>query len=88
MKIIQLELHTITELDHSRIMFVDMDGNVILDTQYNNMNEEVDENGILYTINNFDVSKLGTNHSMNGNSMVYLQKKMFPYLHLLQINLS
>ena len=46
-------------------MFVDMDGNVILDTQYNNMNEEVDENGILYTINNFDVSKLGTNHSMN-----------------------
>lgn len=67
LKLIQLELHTITELDHSRIMFVDMDGNVILDTQYNNMNEEVDENGILYTINNFDVSKLGTNHSMNGN---------------------
>ena len=47
LKLIQLELHTITELDHSRIMFVDMDGNVILDTQYNNMNEEVDENGIL-----------------------------------------
>ena len=60
LKLIQLELHTITELDHSRIMFVDMDGNVILDTQYNNMNEEVDENGFAHITqrNKFTVGEM------------------------------
>ena len=67
LRIIELELNTIAELDHTRIMFINTDGNVILDTKYINVNEEIDDSGILYSISDFNINSLGSGHSVTGN---------------------
>ena len=67
LRIIELELNTIAELDHTRIMFINTDGNVILDTKYINVNDEVDDSGILYSISDFNINSLGSGHSVTGN---------------------
>lgn len=63
LRAIQIELKTISKLNESRIMFIDMSGNVILDTGYKgNLNDE----GILYRIPNFNLDNMGAAHSTIG----------------------
>lgn len=64
LRLIEKELNTISKLNDTRIMFVDTNGNVILDTQYS---ENADENGVLYTLPGFDYTSLGTKHSVTGS---------------------
>lgn len=72
LKLINLELKTISKLNESRIMFIDMSGNVILDTGYAN---GADENGVLYNIEDFNFDSLGAAHSTIGNFYGIFQEK-------------
>jgi len=67
LRIIELELNTIAKLADTRIMFIDTEGRVILDSQYTSTNEEINEDGILYTIDNFNIDTLGSGHSLKGD---------------------
>lgn len=65
---IERQLNTISKLSETRIMFIDTNGNVILDTNFVNTNEDdVYENNILYTIKHFNLNDLGTKHFMKGD---------------------
>lgn len=63
LRIIETELKSVSALSNTRIIFIDTDGHIILDTQYT---QPADENGYLYTIYNFDYSSLGTGHTLTG----------------------
>lgn len=64
LRIVELELDTISELNESRIMFIDTSGQVILDTDYNG---SPDINGVLYSVPEFNYDSLGASHSMTGD---------------------
>ena len=61
---IENSLRSVSKLNDSRIMFIDTTGNVILDTQYIGA---TDNNGVLYSLDDFDYSKVGTSHSVKGD---------------------
>lgn len=67
LRFIELELKTVSKLSDCRIMFIDTLGQVILDSQYTSTNEEINESGILYTINDFNLDSLGSEHCIKGN---------------------
>ncbi len=67
LRLIELELKTISKLSGSRIMFINTSGEVTLDSQYTSTNEEIHENSILYTINDFNLDSLGNEHCIKGN---------------------
>lgn len=50
-------------------MFIDTAGNIILDTAYA---QEHNTKDILYTIDGFDYTSLGTKHTQTGNFTVCL----------------
>lgn len=64
LRIVETELKTVSLLNNTRIMFIDTSGNVILDTGY-----QEDHTGmeILHTIEEFDYTSLGTNHTQSGD---------------------
>ena len=62
---IELDLNTISQLSNSRIMFIDVSGNVILDTNFTNIDNN-NNNGILYPIADFDYTLTGSKHSQIG----------------------
>ncbi len=64
LRVIETQLKTVSSLSNTRIIFIDPNGNVILDTQYNS---PADENGHLYTVTDFDYSNLGTSHTLTGD---------------------
>ncbi|MDO5402529.1 MAG: HAMP domain-containing sensor histidine kinase [Eubacteriales bacterium] len=66
-KIIQTELKTVAQLNQSRIMFIDSNGNVFLDTGSEKSLENNQEETFLYNIPDFDYSVLGNSHSSVGN---------------------
>lgn len=65
-KIIQTELKTVSQLNQSRIMFIDSSGNVILDTE-SEKSLSSSEDTFLYNIPDFDYSRLGNSHTMIGD---------------------
>lgn len=64
LKIIETQLKSVSSLSNTRIAFIDTNGHIILDTQYT---QPADENGYLYTINDFDYSSFGTSHTLTGD---------------------
>ena len=64
MPAIRTSLNIIAHLDDTRIMFVEPDGTVLLDTEYSG---KASEDGSLYEINDFDYSDLNGEHSYLGN---------------------
>lgn len=64
LRIVELELDTLSKLNESRIMFINPVGQVILDTGYDG---SPDINGVLYSVPEFDYDSLGSGHSMIGN---------------------
>lgn len=60
LRTVENELRVVSQLNNSRIMFVDIYGNVLLDTSFKG---DVGSSGILYSISEFDYSKFGTDHS-------------------------
>lgn len=68
LRVIETELFTIAELNQSRIMFIDPNGKVLLDTGYSKNSLKNPKDGIeLYTIEDFNYAALGTGHSTTGN---------------------
>lgn len=62
---IERELNTISLLNQSRIMFIDLSGNVILDTGYTrSTRSSSDDDTILYNIKALNYDELGSKHSM------------------------
>lgn len=66
-KIIQLELRTVSKLNQTRIMFIDSNGNVFLDTASEKTFDNDEELSFLYSIPEFDYSSLGSSHSSVGD---------------------
>ena len=64
LRIVETELRTVALLNDTRIMFIDTAGNIILDTAYA---QEHNTKDILYTIDGFDYTSLGTKHTQTGN---------------------
>ena len=64
LRIVETELRTVALLNDTRIMFIDTAGNIILDTAYA---QEHNTKDILYTINGFDYTSLGTKHTQTGD---------------------
>ena len=60
LRIVETELKTVALLHNTRIMFIDTSGNIILDTAYE---KEHNTKDVLYTIENFDYTSLGTKHT-------------------------
>ncbi|MBQ2472999.1 HAMP domain-containing sensor histidine kinase [Lachnospira multipara] len=58
---IELELATISKLDGTRIIFIEPNGTVVLDTEYDNSNSS--DSNVLYTVEGFDYSKLKGRHT-------------------------
>lgn len=66
-KVIQTELKTVALLNQSRIMFINSNGNVFLDTGSEKSLESTQEETFLYNIPDFDYSSLGNTHSSVGD---------------------
>ena len=64
LRIVETELRTVALLNDTRIMFIDTAGNIILDTAYA---QEHNTKDILYTIDGFDYTSLGTKHTQTGD---------------------
>lgn len=64
LRIVETELKTVALLNDTRIMFIDTSGNIILDTAYE---AEHITKEVLYTINDFDYTSLGTDHTQCGD---------------------
>ena len=64
LRIVETELRTVALLNDTRIMFIDTAGNIILDTAYA---QEHNTKDILYTIDGFDYTSLGTKHAQTGD---------------------
>lgn len=64
LRIVETELKTVAKLNKTRIMFIDTSGNIILDTAYEQDHNTKD---ILYTIEGFDYTSLGTKPIQTGN---------------------
>lgn len=65
------ELKTVARINDTRIMFIDTSGNVYLDTGFlGTANEE----GIYYTIENFNFDSLNTSDSIYGNFFNYFKE--------------
>ena len=76
LRTIESELETVSSLNNTRIMFINTDGGVILDTGYNDsaeflQNEEEislsDTEGVLYEINDFNMNDLGSKYYQSGD---------------------
>ena len=76
LRTIESELETVSSLNNTRIMFINTDGGVILDTGYNDsaeflQNEEFislsDTEGVLYEINDFNMNDLGSKYYQSGD---------------------
>ncbi|MBQ4283618.1 MAG: HAMP domain-containing protein [Lachnospira sp.] len=65
------ELRTVARINDTRIMFIDTSGNVYMDTDYmGTANEE----GIYYTIDNFNYDSLNTSDSIYGKFFNYFSE--------------
>ncbi len=65
LRIIERELSTIATLSHSRILFINPDGQVLLDTDYPASSYDK-ELSVLYTLSDFDYTSFGTSHAQTG----------------------
>lgn len=66
------QLKTVARIDDSRIMFIDLTGNVYLDTKAIG---STNNNGIIYTIDNFNFDALNTSTSIKGNFFGYFSEE-------------
>lgn len=68
LRLIERQLATVSALNQSRIMFIDLSGNVILDTGYTvGQRAASDDDPVLYTISTLNYDELGARHSVIGN---------------------
>ena len=87
LRTIESELETVSSLNNTRIMFINTDGGVILDTGYNDsaeflQNEEEislsDTEGVLYEINDFNMNDLGSRYYQSGDfHSIFTEKTIF-----------
>lgn len=66
------ELKAVSRINDSRIMFIDLTGNVYLDTKAIG---GANDKGILYTIDNFNFDMLNTSTSIKGNFFGYFSEE-------------
>ncbi len=67
-RLIETELNTVSKLSQTRIMFIEPDGSVLLDTGYiKNSTQPSSDNYELYNIEDFNYAALGSSYSTTGD---------------------
>ena len=67
LRTIELQLHSVSVLNDTRILFITPSGDVILDTNDSAIDKSNNEDKILYSIDDFDYGDLKGNHDILWN---------------------